>query len=64
MWHILEKVLVILCAWFLKWRCLLKWFINPFKPRVSFYTLWKYQETYTFEMFSLGIERNQWREIG
>ena len=31
---------------------------------VSFYTPWKHQKTKDFPMFSGGIERDQWDEIG
>ena len=33
-------------------------------PLVSFYTSWKHQKTRSFHMFSGGIERNQWNEMG
>ena len=33
-------------------------------PLVSFYTPWKQQKTRSFLMFSGGIERDQWHEMG
>ena len=30
---------------------------------VSFYTSWKHQKTFSFLMFSRGIERDQWHEM-
>ena len=42
------------------------WFIlnSYFMPLVSFYIPWKYQKTSNFLMFSGGIERNQWHQMG
>ena len=31
---------------------------------VSFYTPWKHQKAPAFLMFSEGIERDQWHEMG
>ena len=36
--------------------------ISPF--HISFYTHWKRQKTRGFLIFSAGIERDQWHEIG
>ena len=33
-------------------------------PLVSFYTPWKYEKTSRFLIFSGGIERDQWHEMG
>ena len=38
--------------------------LTHFMPRVSFYTPWKHQKTKDLPMFSGGIERDQWDEIG
>ena len=38
--------------------------LTYFMPLVSFYTPWKHQKTSGFLMFSGGIERDQWHEIG
>ena len=40
--------------------------LTHFMPLVFFYTPWIYQdqETYGFLMFSEGIERDQWHQIG
>ena len=35
-----------------------------FMPLVSFYILWKHQGTSGFPLFSRGIERDQWHEMG
>ena len=33
-------------------------------PVISFYSPWRHQKTSGFEMFSGGIERDQWHEMG
>ena len=38
--------------------------LTHFMPLVSFYALSKHQKTRGFPMFSGGIERDQWNEIG
>ena len=38
--------------------------LTHFMPLVSFYTAWKHQKTSGFLMFSGGIERDQWHEMG
>ena len=35
-----------------------------FMPLVSSYTSWEYQKTSAFLMFSWGVERDQWHEMG
>ena len=39
-------------------------FLTHFMPLISFYTPWKHQKTSDFLMFSGGIERDQWDEMG
>ena len=38
--------------------------LTHFMPLVFLYTPWKHQKTSAFLMFSGGIERDQWHEIG
>ena len=38
--------------------------LTHFMPLVSFYTFWKHQKTKGFLVFSGGIEREQWHEMG
>ena len=38
--------------------------INPFNPIGSFYTPSKHQKIFDFLMFSGGVERDQWHEMG
>ena len=38
--------------------------LTHFMPLVSFYTPWKHQKPKGFLMPSMGIERDQWHEIG
>ena len=38
--------------------------VTHFIPLVSFYTPWKHQKTRGFLMFSGGLERDQWHEMG
>ena len=42
----------------------LKTDLTYFMSLVSFYALWKHQKIYGFLMFSEGIERDQWNEMG
>ena len=44
----------------------LKWSftLTHFMPLVSYYMPWKHEKTFGFFMFSGGVERNQWHEIG
>ena len=35
-----------------------------FMPRVSFDTTWKHLKPFGFQIFSGGIERDQWHEMG
>ena len=39
-------------------------FFTYFMPLVSFDTPWKHQKTNAFLMFSGGVERDQWHEMG
>ena len=41
-----------------------KTYLTHFLLLVSFDTPWKYQKTKVFLMFSVGIERDQWHEVG
>ena len=38
--------------------------LTHFMQLVSFYTPWKHEETSGFLIFSGGIERDQWHEMG
>ena len=38
--------------------------LTHFMPLVSFDTVCKHQETSGFQLFSGGIERDQWHEMG
>ena len=38
--------------------------LTHFMPLVPFYIPWKHQKTSDFLMFSVGIERDQWHEMG
>ena len=38
--------------------------LTHFVPLISFDTLWKHQKTSGFLMFSRGIKRDQWHEMG
>ena len=38
--------------------------LNHFMPLISFDTPWKHQKTRGFPMFSGGIKRDQWHEMG
>ena len=38
--------------------------LTPFMPLASIYTPWKHKKTGDFLMFSGGIERDQWHEMG
>ena len=38
--------------------------LTYFMPPVSFYTLWKHQKTWVVLIFSGGIEREEWHEMG
>ena len=40
-----------------------KGLLTHFMPQVSFNTPWKHQKTFSFLMFSGGIERDLWHEI-
>ena len=39
-------------------------YLTHFVPLISFDTPWKHQKTRSFLMFSGGIKRDQWHEIG
>ena len=39
-------------------------YLKHFMPLLSFYTHWKHQKTSGFLIFSGGIERYQWHEMG
>ena len=41
-----------------------EWKLTHFMPLISFDTLWKHQKTSGFLMFSAGIKRDQWYEMG
>ena len=45
-------------------RELLPTLLTHFMPLISFDTLWKHQKTRGFLMFSEGIKRDQWHEMG
>ena len=38
--------------------------LTYFMLLVSLYTPWKYQKIFGFRMFSVGIGRDQWHEMG
>ena len=38
--------------------------VTHFMPLVSFYIPWKHQKTFGFLIFSGGIERGHWHEMG
>ena len=46
----------------LQWGTLLS--LTHFMPLISFDTPWKHQKTRGFLMFSVGIKRDQWHEMG
>ena len=45
-----------------KWNMVLS--LTHFMSLVSFDTPWKHQKNKDFHMFSEGIERDQWHEMG
>ena len=38
--------------------------LTHFMPLVSFYTPWEHLKTFNFLMFSGGIKREQWQDMG
>ena len=56
--------IIVMRYWFYIFFIISQYTLIHFMPLVSFYTPSKHQKTYGFLMFSGGVERDQWHELG